>query len=143
MIKMWENIKFQFSEFKNNLYIIKSFDDVIAVVDDHMATTQSMLFSPYKKPFEEDIMNWFNTLKKISDLIEEWIKLQINWMYLQPIFESPDIAKQLIKESKNFKMIDNLWRATINKCRDIENVVKISQIEDLFKNIKESNAKLD
>jgi len=56
-----------------------------------------MLFSPFKKPFEEDIMNWFNTLKKISDLIEEWIKLQVNWMYLQPIFESPDIAKQHIK----------------------------------------------
>lgn len=81
-------------------------------------------------------MNWFNTLKKISDLIEEWIKLQVNWMYLQPIFESPDIAKQLIKESKNFKTIDNLWRATINKCRDIENVLRISQIEDLFKYIK-------
>lgn len=85
-MKAWENIKFEFSEFKNNLFIIRSFDDVIAVVDDHIATTQSMLFSPFKKPFEEDIINWFNTLKKISDLIEEWIKLQMNWMYLQPIF---------------------------------------------------------
>lgn len=40
-------------------------------------------------------------------------------MYLQPIFESPDIAKQLIKESKNFKAIDNYWRSTINKSRDL------------------------
>lgn len=52
MMKTWENVKLEFSEFKNNLYIIKSFDDVIAVVDDHIATTQSMLFSPFKKPFE-------------------------------------------------------------------------------------------
>jgi dynein heavy chain len=29
--------------------------------------------------------------------MEEWTKLQINWMYLQPIFDSPDIAKQLHK----------------------------------------------
>jgi dynein heavy chain len=77
------------------------------VVDDHIANTQGMLYSPFKKPFEEEIINWFNTLKKISDLIEEWIKFQINWMYLQPIFESADISKQLIKESKNFKIIDN------------------------------------
>lgn len=52
MIKIWDGIKFEFSEFKHGLWIIKSFDDVIAAVDDHIATTQSMLFSPFKKPFE-------------------------------------------------------------------------------------------
>jgi dynein heavy chain len=56
-----------------------------------------MLFSPFKKPFEHRIMEWFNTLKRISDIMEEWAKLQVNWMYLQPIFDSPDIAKQLHK----------------------------------------------
>ncbi len=42
-------------------------------------------------------MEWFGTLKRISDVLEEWAKLQMNWMYLQPIFDSPDIAKQLHK----------------------------------------------
>jgi dynein heavy chain len=56
-------------------------------------------------------------LKKISDIIEEWTKLQMNWMYLQPIFDSPDIAKQLHKESKNFKQTDNFWRMIINKSK--------------------------
>lgn len=69
MIKMWDDVKFEFGEFKNNMYIVKSYDDVIAIVDEHIATTQSMLFSPFKKPFEEEIMNWFNMLKKISDLM--------------------------------------------------------------------------
>ena len=46
-------------------------------------------------------------------------------MYLQPIFESPDIAKQLIKESKSFKSIDTYWKVIINKSRDIENVIRI------------------
>ena len=143
MMKVWEGIKFEFTEFKPNLWIIKSFDDVIAAVDDHIATTQSMLFSPFKKPFEEEIMNWFNTLKKISDLIEEWLKLQLNWMYLQPIFESPDIAKQLIRESKNFRSIDNFWKSTMNKCKEIELVLRISQIEELFEKIRDSNISLD
>jgi dynein heavy chain len=62
-------------------------------------------------------MNWFNTLKKISDMMEEWIKLQVSWMYLQPIFDSPDISKQLIKESKYFKSIDYFWKQTITYCR--------------------------
>ena len=33
MIKMWDDVKFEFSEFKNNMYIVKSYDDVIAIVD--------------------------------------------------------------------------------------------------------------
>lgn len=52
-----------------------------------------MQFSPFKKPFEEEILEWNNTLKLMSDLLEEWCKYQLNWMYLQPIFDSPDIAK--------------------------------------------------
>ena len=76
-----------------------------------------MLFSPFKKPFEYKIFEWFNNLKKISDIMEEWTKLQINWMYLQPIFDSPDIAKQLHKESKNFKTTDNFWKMIISKSK--------------------------
>ena len=29
----------------------------------------------------------------MSDVLEEWMKCQGQWMYLQPIFDSPDIAK--------------------------------------------------
>jgi dynein heavy chain len=102
-----------------------------------------MLFSPFKKPFEARIMEWFNTLKRISDILEEWAKLQMNWMYLQPIFDSPDIAKQLHKESKNFKFTDNFWRAIISRAKESPNVMKICQIEDLLDKIKESNNSLD
>ena len=100
----------------------------MALVDDHIASTQAMLFSPFKKPFEGRIMEWFNSLKRISDILEELAKLQMNWMYLQPIFDSPDIAKQLHKESKNFKFTDNFWRAFINRAKENPNVMRICQI---------------
>lgn len=64
-------------------------------------------------------------------------------MYLQPIFESPDITKQLIRESKNFRAIDGFWKNTIVKCKEIELVLKISQIEELFERIRDSNISLD
>lgn len=33
-----------------------------------------MQFSPFKKPFEEEIIEWNNTLKLMSDILEEWSK---------------------------------------------------------------------
>jgi dynein heavy chain len=68
MIKAWDDVSLEFAPFKSG-NIIKTFDDVIAIVDDHIANTQSMLFSPFKKPFEEKIVEWFNNLKKISDIV--------------------------------------------------------------------------
>jgi dynein heavy chain len=41
----------------------------------------------------------------MSDIMEEWMKTQIQWMYLQPIFDSADIAKQLPMETKKFKQV--------------------------------------
>lgn len=72
-----------------------------------------MVFSPFKKFFEERIFEWDKILKKIQDILEEWAKFQQQWMYLQPIFDSQDIAKQLPTETKKFKTVDQTWRTTV------------------------------
>jgi dynein heavy chain len=46
-------------EFKNTrTYIIAGFDDAAALLDEHIVTGQAMQFSPFKKPFEEEIEEW-------------------------------------------------------------------------------------
>ncbi len=37
-------------------------------------------------------------LNTVSDVLDEWVKVQRVWLYLQPIFDSPDIQKQLPTE---------------------------------------------
>lgn len=95
-----------------------------------------MQFSPFKKPFEEQIIQWNNTLKRMSDIVEEWTKLQLNWMYLQPIFDSPDIVKQLPNESKKFKGVDMYWKNTMFRAREVLNVEKICQAEDMLEKLR-------
>lgn len=73
-----------------------------------------MQFSPFKKPFEKEIEEWNTKLMQVSDTLEEWIKCQGQWMYLQPIFDSPDIMKQLPQETKRFKSVDSTWRHILN-----------------------------
>ena len=103
MMKQWEDINFELNPYKGISFILKGTDEIQAVLDEHIVNTQAMQFSPFKKPFEEELITWNNSLKRMSDILEEWIKVQLNWMYLQPIFDSADIAKQLPGETKKFK----------------------------------------
>ena len=72
--------------------------------------TQSMAFSPYKKPFEERLARWEAQLSLVSEVIDEWLALQRAWMYLEPIFSSPDILQQLPQEGKKYSSVDRIWR---------------------------------
>jgi len=79
----------------------------------------------------------------MSDILDEWAKYQVHWMYLQPIFDSPDIAKQLPGEYKKFKTVDNNWKQTMIQTKQIMNVLKVTQMEGLLDKLKEGNTNLD
>ena len=40
-----------------------------------------------------------------------WVSRQATWLYLEPIFGSDDIQKQMPKESAMFATVDGHWRA--------------------------------
>ena len=44
------------------------------MLDEHIVNTQSMQFSPFKKPFEEELISWNENLKLMSEILEEWAK---------------------------------------------------------------------
>lgn len=77
-----------------------------------------MQFSSFRGPFEEEIEEWNATLLFVSDVVDEWIRCQKDWMYLQPIFDSPDIMKQLPTLGKLFKSVDKNWKEIISKTKE-------------------------
>lgn len=42
--------------------------------------------------------------------MEEWVVCQRAWLYLEPIFSSEDINRQLPVESKRYQTMDRMWR---------------------------------
>ncbi|GFO45338.1 axonemal dynein heavy chain [Plakobranchus ocellatus] len=107
----WETVEFDVSPYKNTgTYMLKAGEDKSQLLDDHIVTTQAMTFSPFKKEFEERINNWEYKLKLTQDVIEEWINVQRSWLYLEPIFSSEDITKQLPTESKRYQNMERIWR---------------------------------
>lgn len=144
MKRDWETVDYNLIPFKKTgTYSVTGFDDAMAMLDEHIVLTQTMQFSPFKKAFEEDIEQWNATLLYVSECIDEWIKCQGQWMYLQPIFDSPDIMKQLPSENKKFKNVDKVWREVINNTKANPNVLKSCTKEGLREKFQDANKNLD
>lgn len=43
-------------------------------------------------------------------MLEEWLNCQRAWLYLEPIFSSEDINRQLPVESKRYQTMERIWR---------------------------------
>ena len=52
-------------------------------------------------------------LRYFQELLDAWMLCQKNWMYLEPIFNSADIQKQLASEYKRFHNVENQWKSTM------------------------------
>ena len=73
----WAAIEFGLKPFKNTgTFTVFGFDDAMAILDEQIVLTQTMQFSPFKKPFEEEIEAWNTTLLYVSECIDEWKKCQ-------------------------------------------------------------------
>ena len=56
--------------------ILKGIDEYMALLDEHITTTQAMSFSAFKGPFEERIDTWNETLNTVSEMLDEWATVQ-------------------------------------------------------------------
>ena len=72
----WSPVVFEIMPYKDTgTFILKASEDISQLLDDHIVMTQSMSFSPFKKPFEERISTWESKLRttqvKIPALISK------------------------------------------------------------------------
>jgi dynein heavy chain len=144
MYEKWETVDIETVPFKReDMLVVKSFDKIETELDEDFSTTNGMLINPFRGPFEQDISKWNDQLLLISNLVEEWRRFQGQWAYLQPIFDSPDISRQLPAESNLFKKIDLFYKQFLQNAAKTKNMVKISNGENVLEKVIESNADLE
>ena len=140
----WSSVRLSITPYRaTSTYILKGVDELQNLLDDHVNMTQAMAYSAFKQPFADRIDAWSETLNTVSDVLDEWIKVQRAWLYLQPIFDSDDIQKQLPTETKRFGTVDKNWRHTLADAKARSLAIRFCANEKLLERFQESNKFLD
>lgn len=95
-------------------FVLQAVDEIQAVLDDQIVKTQTMIGSPFIGPFEQQARAWEQRLRLMQEIIDVWLKVQATWLYLEPIFGSPDIMRQMPTEGKRFQTVDRTFRTTMD-----------------------------
>eukprot|EP00048_Salpingoeca_helianthica_P012895 m.192407 g.192407 ORF g.192407 m.192407 type:complete len:3920 (+) comp15437_c5_seq100:290-12049(+) len=140
----WAEIEFTMVAYRDSgTFILSSIDEIQMLLDDQVVKTQTMLGSPFVKPFEEEMREWNTTLVTLQDVLDAWLKVQATWLYLEPIFSSPDIMAQMPEEGRRFTQVDKTWRDIMKEASKDRHVLAVAKIDKLLERLTKSHELLE
>ena len=144
MEKEWEGMVFETKAYKESgTSILGSVDDIQTVLDDQIVKAQAMAGSRYIKPYLKRIQHWEKILTNMQDIVDECLKVQSTWLYLEPIFSSEDIMRQMPKEGELFRKVDAIWRSNMAATAADNDCLHVSERDGIVDEMKNANEMLD
>ena len=94
---IWGTLEFEVKAYKDikDSYILGDTSELAASLDDSLVTINTVLGSRYVAGIRTMVDTWRSKLMHLQETLDEWLTCQRNWMYLETIFNSADIVRQL------------------------------------------------
>jgi dynein heavy chain len=140
----WKDLEFEFVPYRDSdTFFVRHTDDILALLDDQILKIHAMRGSPYIKPLLEKVLEWEAKLNQIQEVMDEWLACQRTWLYLEPIFSSADITRQMPVEARRFAAVDGVWRKVMASASKRPLVLDVVAIEKIVENFVEANKFLE
>ncbi|KAL7290283.1 hypothetical protein TKK_0015983 [Trichogramma kaykai] len=144
MQREWQEVRFELLAYRESgVSVLAGCDDIQLLLDEHILKAQTMRGSPFVKAFEADMQRWEDKLIAMQDIVDQWLSCQATWMYLEPIFGSEDIMRQMPNEAKNFRKVDRIWRDTMDSVAKEPRVLPATDLPNMLADFRQCNALLE
>lgn len=93
--------------------MVKKLGDILATFDELNLRVSVLKTNPHMKNFYDKLTEIEKIVRVVTDIINEWIMFQKNWLFLNGIFSRATIGESLSIELKLFTNITVFFRNTI------------------------------
>ncbi|TDG53310.1 hypothetical protein AWZ03_000125 [Drosophila navojoa] len=129
----WRDVMFDVLQYRDSdTHLLASIDDIQTQLDDHIMRTQAMKRSPFIVALGSKADDWEERLLLVQNIIDAWTNVQVTWMYLEPIFSSEDIMRQMPLEGRNFKAVDKVWRRIMKNTLKDQHVMVATEYPNML-----------
>ncbi|KAM4860802.1 dynein axonemal heavy chain 14 [Thomomys bottae] len=126
-----------------SILVISSVDDILVQLEESQVILATIKGSPYLEPIKDLVHKWDNNLNLFSYTLGEWMNCQRSWLYLEPIFHSLEIQRQLPEETKHFSMVLSMWKELMSKVQNKLEALRITTSAGVLEVLQSCNAYLD
>eukprot|EP00761_Pharyngomonas_kirbyi_P008673 gb/GECH01008685.1/.p1 GENE.gb/GECH01008685.1/~~gb/GECH01008685.1/.p1 ORF type:complete len:4033 (+),score=845.30 gb/GECH01008685.1/:1-12099(+) len=141
----WAKEEFVLLQHKDSrgMFILGPVEDIVADIEDSQITISTILGSKYVANIKQRVEQWDKDLRLMSETLDEWIKVQQKWLYLENVFTSPDLNQQLPNEGKLFSSVDKVFKEIMKMTSENPNVHRCLRASGVLDKLQSCNSKLE
>ena len=145
IVDEWAALCFTVNSYKDakDVFVLGSCEELLQTLDEALVNVNSILASRYVEPLRDSVMECNRRLLHVSECMEEWMAVQRQWLYLEVIFASGDIQRQLPDESSAFAKVDRAWKELMRRTNDQPVVMASCHASGLLEQLHANNATLE
>nr|CCA18662.1 hypothetical protein ALNC14_048050 [Albugo laibachii Nc14] len=142
---IWAETEFEIKNYKDSKdhFILGSMEEITTKMDDSTVAISTILGSRYIGGIQAEVESWKKKLTALQELLDVWLAVQKNWLYLEPIFAAPDIQRQLPDAGKIFSLVDTSWKTIMRRVYESPRVLSAFSIPGITETLTQHNANLD
>ncbi|VDP28696.1 unnamed protein product [Schistosoma curassoni] len=141
----WKSTEFIVLPYKDSkdVFIIGGTDEIQQLWDDSNINISTIASSRHVGPIKHRVDEWQTLLELFGRTLDEWMKCQRSWLYLESIFSAPDIQRQLPSESKSFMSVDKSYKDIMRKIQKVPLAIRAATQPGLYDTLRNNNQLLD
>lgn len=79
----------------------------------------------------------------LQEILDDWLRVQATWMYLEPVFAGSDIQQLMPEESRRFGAVDKIWKELMKQVHLDPAVMSVVEIDKMLEKLKKAFSLLE
>jgi dynein heavy chain len=111
-----------------NIQVVEgtSLQENMSRLEEHRLIAMTVRSSPDVGPLLPEAQAWESKLSHVQEILELWIRVQTNFLYLEPVMRSEDLIATLPAEAMEFEQVSAAWSRLVSLLTPRKPVIELA-----------------